>query len=169
MKAIVFSLLFCFALGAQDWDSCASALNDLSRRARDAESEAEDADDAADEVEAAQEELRNCRASPDTFDNCESPSSDLAYARDDLDSAISDLRDELDRVNRALRDVESSCGFEFSLRRGTPSGDATRQQSTSLCSALLAATRELDRQTTRTLCLRYMTVEQCDSCLATSP
>ena len=165
---VVLGLMCSLTLAAQDWDSCASELDDLRSRARDGEDQAREVADAKDEVDSKREELQSCLSFPDIFDwlqdGCQSHRSDLDTALDDLESEISNLHYELGRVSRTINSIESYCGLEI-VRRTSITERRQPKTVNPLCPTLRRLGARLTRQQLRELCFRYMTKSDCRACL----
>jgi hypothetical protein len=142
----------------QDWDSCHHDL-DRSRRA------ASDASDAADEVNSKKKEFEECQNDRDTYDlsgdGCQS-------RRSDYRSAISDYQSKMDDLDVRLRDVQSSCGYDFTINRMS-SLEASKQhldtENRRLCESYKALMPTLMPENVLQMCKPQQGEDWCQACL----
>jgi hypothetical protein len=158
LKAVRPSVAKALQRADQDWDSCHDDL-DRSRRA------ASDASDAADEVNSKKKEFEECQRDRDTDDlsgdRCQS-------RRSDYRSAISDYQSKMDDLDVRLRDVQSSCEYDFTINRMSAL-DASKQRVEAAKQRLCASYRNfmpnLTPQSVLQVCTAQMGEEWCKSCL----
>jgi hypothetical protein len=143
---------------ATDFGSCQDDLDRLRKVAAEASRAAGDA-------QSKMEDFDECKSDPGTFDlmhdRCRS-------AQSDYESAAGDLEGKMDDVDRRLRDVQSSCGYEFSANKLSSAEAAARHLEGAkqrMCLSYKHLVSLLSRQNALQMCQAQQSVEWCNACL----
>ncbi len=176
---IFFLFLFLFSgisyIFADDWSSCADALNALSLASKDASEAAEETESAKHEFEDAKDELENCITYPDIYDfmddQCQSLKWEYNYSKNDYNSALSHLSSELYTVDSRIRSVESCCEISFSITSlgitpSIPKAETlSAPKAEASCSTFSSLIGKLPIDRILYYCKQVMSESECKKCL----
>jgi hypothetical protein len=148
-------------ISSREWGSCQDDL-DRTRRA------SSDASDAAESVKQKQDDFEECRSDPQTHNLLGNGCSGL---RSDYESAVTNYESNMDDLDSRLRDVQSSCGYEFTINRMSPLEASNQRLNAArrrLCTSFKAFVPTVGLDGALKLCKAQMNGEDvwCKSCLS---
>lgn len=154
---------------AQNWPICASDLDNLRRRAGDAETAAQDAAQKQQRFKSAEYQLQQCRQFPEIYDlmqdRCQSKAYDLDSARSWYQSSLQSLRSSLDDIDSKVKSAASSCSFDFRSILGPPPSVPEGIRNPEQCMVYIQYKGRLPQQTLIDTCSKRMSAEECKKCL----
>lgn len=154
----LFPLYVTVQAAATDFENCQDDLDRMRKIAADAA-------EAAGDAHSKMEDYDDCKSDPEAHDlmgdGCRS-------LRSDYESAASDLGSKMDDLDVRLRDVQTSCDYNFSINKLSSAEGAAKHVGAAnqrLCESFKHLASLVSRQNALQTCQGQQSAEWCKACL----
>ena len=145
-------------MSATSWDSCQDDLDRMKKTAAEAS-------DAAGDAHRKMEDYEECRNDPETYDLLRD---DCRSLKSDYESAVGEVENTMEELDSRLRDVQSSCDYNFTINRMTSAEAAQHHLSAAqqrLCSSYKHLVPLATSQNVLQMCKAQQGEQWCKACL----